>query len=240
MIKEFTFLKDFSNIDFIKEMMKINDSMYSILEAIDNGEITEENKEFTINDLNLYIISLLNGQRGSLGRTISGSWGLVPNDEGMDSDARVEFIYKPTYIAIATLTRFIVEYPNNKLYDEKYKKILFDGMMFCTYRNLHGHGFDRDLGAIEALTILSLGKVPMFLIKNKNFCPKLKKVIESVANEMSIRLENNSAIGAWGVDYSESFRAALETLYLLNNIDFMRSFKEVKNDDFISKKELSW
>jgi hypothetical protein len=176
MIKEYRYLKDFSNKDFIQEMMKINDSMYEILEAIDDGHFQNDIGE--IKKLNIYIKSLVEGQRSSLGRTVEGSWGLVPNDEGIDSDGRVEFIFKPTYIATATLSRFLLEFPLYAFSIKNYKDALYKGMIFCTYRGLYGHGYDQEDGAIETLKILSMGKVPYLLKQHPDFCPELKKVID--------------------------------------------------------------
>ena len=239
MINEFRYLKDISNKNFIREMSDINDSMFEILMAIDRGFYINKHKK--INELKIYIESLVKGQRQSLGRTKAGSWGLVPDDEGMDADARVEFIFKPTYIATATLSRFLLEFPLYASRINHYENVLYKGMIFCTHRSLQGHGYEGDEGAIEALKILSFGKVPLFLMHHPDFCPKLKLTIDKVANDMAKRLENNTAIGSWGKDYSEGFRSALETLFLLNNKDFMGSFNRLKNDgNSIGKGELPW
>jgi len=55
--------------------------------------------------------SLVEGQCGSVGRTKPGSWAVAENDPGMDADARVEFIFLPTYLAVATLTRVKLDFP---------------------------------------------------------------------------------------------------------------------------------
>jgi len=44
-----------------------------------------------------FLESLVTGQRESLGRTKPGSWSIAPDDTGMDSDARVEYILMPAY-----------------------------------------------------------------------------------------------------------------------------------------------
>jgi hypothetical protein len=240
MLKEYKFLQDFSNKNFIQEMMEINDSMQEILEALDGG-LFQKDDDFKLSELNQYIISLIEGQRLSLGRTKEGSWALVPNDDGMDSDARVEFIFKPTYIATATLSRYLLEYPEFAISIQNFNQVLHKGMIFCTYRKLQGHGFEGDAGAIEALKILSLGKIPLLLNSQPNFCPELLKIIEKVANDMAKRLQNGTAKGSWGEDYSEGFRDALETLFLLNNKDFMEKYNNAKIDNSsIGREELPW
>jgi len=234
MIKEFRYLKVPLGENFIQEMQDINDSMLGVLTAMDNGEFNKKNSTVILIDLINYVQSLVIGQRGPLGRTKTGSWCLAPDDKGMDSDARVEFIFTPTYIATATLTRFFLEYPSfAKDIDDSiklktsatkkiaeyntYESVLSKGMTFCTYRGLHGHGYDGGVGAIEALNILSLGKVPFFLLKNPDFCPKLKFIIDNAANSFELLIENGSAAEVLGKDYSEKFRSAIETIHLLNN-----------------------
>jgi hypothetical protein len=238
MIKEFKYLENFPE-NFIQKMMELNDAMLEILYSLDEGYY--QNDLSRINELNIYIKSLVKGQRASLGRTIEGSWGLVPNDAGMDSDARVEFIFKPTYIATATLSRYLLEFPLYALSIAGYKKALYTGMIFCTHRNLQGHGYEGDDGAIEAIKILAIGKIPYLLNQYPEFCLKLKNIIDNVANGMAEKLEKNTAKGSWGEDYTEGFRSALETLLILNNKDFMESYRRLKNDgNSISKGELPW
>jgi hypothetical protein len=64
----------------------------------------DENQSFQNLGLRFYLKSIVDGQRGKLiGGTQPGSWCLGPDDL-MDSDARVDFIFKPTYLAVATLS----------------------------------------------------------------------------------------------------------------------------------------
>ena len=235
MIKRF---QHFDHVD-IPTMQGLINAMMEVLELLDEGEIP--NSDYDIHDLENYLESLVKGQRGSLGRTKSGSWGVVPNDAGMDSDARVDFIFRPTYIAVATLGRALCEVPLLAIAIPGYAEALRSGMQFCSYRNLRGSGYEADEGAIDALRTLSLGKVPWLLHRNPEASPELKEAIEQVAEDMAHRLEHRSAVGVWGEDFSEGFRSAIETLRLKNDPEFMKALGEAKrNPDAAPRSDLPW
>jgi len=236
MIREFTY----NRIANIAEMAARCTEMLEVLELLDEGSIGD-GKAYSSEDLESYVRSLVTGQRESLGKTIPGSWSVAPNDDGMDSDARVDFIFVPTYIAIATLSRVVCEFPLLALAIPNYLEVLRKGMVFSSLRKLAGHGFEADLGAIEALRILSMGRVPWLLHRHSTFCPELRSVIDEVANGMAQRLVQGTAVGAWGEDYSEGFRAAVETLRLTNDLDFMESVRAARADSTtISDDDLPW
>lgn len=236
MITRFKYL---DHVD-IEAMFDLIDGMMEVLVSLDEGLIPIE-QDYTLNHLHSYLQSLVDGQRDSLGRTKAGSWGVAPDDDGMDSDARVDFIFRPTYIATATLSRALCEYPLVALAIKGYKEALMSGMLFCSYRRLQGHGYEADKGAIDALRILSIGKVPWLLHRHPDACPELKAAINDVANDMAKRLLSGTAVGMWGEDYSEGFRSAVETLRLKNDPDFMASLEEARrNPETVSKDELPW
>lgn len=229
----------FSKVD-IEAMADFIESMAAVLESLDEGLIPNDS-DYTREHLRRYLLSLVEGQRESLGGPTIGSWAVVPNDNDMDSDARVHFIFRPTYIATATLSRALCEYPLVPLSIPGYMKALQAGMLFCSHRGLQGHGYDADAGAIDALRVLSLGKVPWLLNRHPDVCPELKSAIDNVANDMAQRLVAGTAIGAWGEDYSEGFRSAVETLRLKNDPDFMTSLEVAKRDpSTLSKDDLPW
>jgi len=200
-----------------------------------------ENNLLHSNSFNFYLNSLVDGQRDKLtGGTKSGSWCVAPDDL-MDSDARIDFIFKPTYLAVATLSLAKINYPSvtNSInnYDEKLK----NGLKFCTYRNLQGHGYDSIIQMIDAYKILSMGKVPLLLYRSPELSIELKRVLDNVANTIALKLANNDAIGAWGEDYSEGFSGAIETMILLNDEYCQNVFKNTLNDDYsIKKDQLKW
>ena len=195
-------------------------SMKELLDALDGGTIPNDT-DYSLDDLAGYLTSLVEGRRGSVGRTMPGSWAVVPDDDGMPSDARVELIFTPTYIATATLTRCLCDLPLTALAIPGYREALRTGMLFCASRNLQGHGYDATDGVIDALGILSRGKVPWLLHRHPDFCPELKAAIDEAVTYMARSLAEGTATGAWGEDYTDGFTAVLETLRVTNDLDFM-------------------
>jgi hypothetical protein len=223
-----------------RAMSELIESMMDVLESLDEGLIPNDS-DYTLEHLQSYLTSLVRGQRKRLGRTRSGSWAVVPDDAGMDADARVDFIFRPTYIATATLSRALCEFPLLALSILNYRRALQTGMRFCSHRSLQGHGYEADSGAIDALRILSLGKIPWLLHRHPDACPELKAAIDDVANGMAQRLLDGNAVGMWGEDYSEGFRSAVETLRLKNDQDFMASVELARRDSTtLSKDDLPW
>jgi hypothetical protein len=195
-------------------------SMKELLDALDGGAIPNDT-DYSLEDLAGYLTSLVEGQRGSVGRTMPGSWAVVPDDDGMPSDVRVEFIFTPTYIATATLTRGLCDHPLIALAIPGYREALQTGMLFCAARNLQGHGYDATDGVIDALGILSLGKVPWLLERDPAFCPELKAAIDEAARYMARCLTDGTATGSWSEDYTDGFTSVLETLRVTNDLDYI-------------------
>lgn len=236
MLKLFTPL---TQID-TSEMLTHVESMEEVVEALDEGLIPNAS-DYTIDDLARYVRSLVESQRRKPTFVKPGCWCVVTGDEAMPSDARVDFVFRPTYAAVATLSRTLLDHPVIALRTRRYLPALKQGMRFATYRGLGGHGFEADEGAIDALRILSLGKVPLLLDRHPELCPRLYEVIRDVAESMRQRLASGNTRGPWGEDHSEGFRQAIETMRLVNDQAFMRSVAEAKQDPFlIQRKDWKW
>ena len=224
----------------IKALMDFNDELKSILESIDDETLFSE-KKYSKDEFSSLLKSFVENQRGSLGRTKAGSWSIVPNDDRMPTDARVEFIFLPTYLVTAILSRVMIEYPEIASSIPNYSVALQRGMRFCSYRKLYGHGYEADEGAAEALTILSMGKVPLLLERDNNLCPELLKAIQDVTEELQHRLKKNNAIGQWGEDLQENFSSALETFYVKNDKETYEAIMSTDKDSaFVKEDELKW
>jgi hypothetical protein len=221
----------------IKNMSSFVNIMYEYLYLLSE----DENKNFNNNGLSFYLQSIVAGQRDKLvGGTKAGSWCLAPDDL-MDSDARVDFIFNPTYLAVATLSIAKLNHPSITSEIDNYDDCLRKGLKFCTYRKLKGHGYDSIIGMLDAFKVLSLGKVPTLLHKNPELCIELKNILDDVANAIALELEKTDAHGLWGEDYSEGFSSALETMYLLNDEYFQSVFKSSATDAYtIKKDQLKW
>ncbi|MEZ8202175.1 hypothetical protein [Vibrio splendidus] len=207
---KFKKIKDFN----IREMQFFVAKMEDVLLQLESYEIPNESS-FTERNLCKYCESLVENQRVDLSRTKDDSWAVVDDDLEMPSDARVDFIFTPTYIAVATLSFVYLNYPDiaNKIdgYDNSLKK----GMNFCTYRGLHGHGIEYIDGMIEALVILSIGQVPSLLDRKPEFFPELKQTFSRVENELDSILNLDKEY--WNSSFSKRIQSAIETYYVMRD-----------------------
>ena len=188
----------------VKKMENTVNEMRELLEKLSSGEIPNEN-DYTQSDLKNFCISLINGQRNDISGLKSGSWCLAPSIEGMPGDARVYYVFFPTYIAIAILTRVLLDYPEIPKQIPNYEEVLRRGFKFATYRRLRGHGIGAGLEMIEAIEILSLGKVIRYLSSNPDFCPELLQIVRNIRKELADALEKDVTTGPWGEDYIKAF-----------------------------------
>lgn len=207
---KFKKIKDFN----IKEMQFFVAKMEDVLLQLESFEIPNDSG-FTKRSLSKYCESLVENQRIGLTRTKDNSWAVVDDDLEMPSDARVDFIFIPTYIAVATLSFVYLNYPDiaNKIdgYDNSLKK----GMMFCTHRGLRGHGFEYIDGIIEALVILSIGQVPSLLERKPELCPELKQTFSHVEKELDSILNLDKEY--WNSSFSTRIQSAIETYYVMRD-----------------------
>lgn len=236
MLKRFKPLK---KVD-LQALYKFNQDLNDVLDELDGGNIFSK-ETYSRHMFKRFLESLITGQRESLGRTKPGSWSIVPNDNDMDSDARVDFIFTPTYLVTAILGRTLCEYPLLALSIPGYEQSLKQGMLFCSYRTLDGHGYDMERGKAKALSILALGKIPWLLERHKDFCPKLYKAICLVTRQMKESLDTGTAKDAWGGDLQEEFNDALVTLSIKNDRELYETIKTTnENSELYDEEDLEW
>lgn len=102
---------------------------------------------------------LVKNQRNDTGPSFkAGSWALS-QDTRMPADARVDFAYMPTYVAVAWLSLVKVEHPRAIRGISDFRPALRAGLDFASGRNLRGSGFDAEKELLHAIRILALGKV---------------------------------------------------------------------------------
>lgn len=236
MLKTFM-ICDTHNID---TMFHLVDEMKEILAGLDAGDIPNQTG-YTRQDLLHYCKSLVKGQRGNIGRTKPGSWSVAKNDGDMPSDARIDFIFTPTYVAVATLSRTLQDHPTIAIQIPGFFNSLKRGMLFCTYRELQGHSYEAIDGMLDAIMILSIGKVPSLLDAEPKLSKKLRDLFKKIEASLSERLLTGETLGPWGEDYSQGYQAALETLYLSRDSDLLGSIQQARSLGVTGcAKELSW
>jgi len=202
MIKEFRITDE---VD-VRKMEETVNAMRDLLEKLVSGEIPNEDT-YTHSDLKDFCTSLINGQRNDdIGLSKSGSWCVAPSAKDFPSDARVYFVFFPTYIAISILTRVFVDYPEIPEQIPNYKEVLRKGFKFATYRRLRGHGIGAELEMIETMEILSSGNVTKYLASNPDFCPEMLQILKDIKEDLATALQKGVTVGPWGEDYIKALK----------------------------------
>ncbi|MFC1876246.1 hypothetical protein ACFL2E_03095 [Thermodesulfobacteriota bacterium] len=190
-------IKEFSVSNTV-DTFKISRLVSGFLETLEFIHMNKiPNSDFLISDLQNLCRSLIVGQRNDLEGIEQGSWCVAPKGE-MPGDARVDFIFQPSYVAVSILTRFLLDYPELAKEIPNYKDALHKGLHFLTLRKLQGHGYDSTNQMIEAIRILSLGKVPEYLVSNPMACPDLLQIVLQIKKDISERMHKGNTSGVWG------------------------------------------
>ena len=149
------------------------------------------------------VASLLNEQDEN------GFWGIIPSPR-VDGDIRVDYWYKPTYIATAYLMKYWLIakrlYEPTDHIEERFKK----GLQASTGRGFNGHGHDDIKGRLESVAIFKKAQVADFLKVYPTLCQNFTTVFNSVLESFRNALDNNLTKGDWGEDYKNEMIEALQ------------------------------
>jgi hypothetical protein len=185
-----TATKTFQSLDIressTREMSRVLQDMIEVLEGLEACRIPDR-EEYTCDDLRAYLVSLVESQRGELAlghgsQILAGSWSINSHCEDMPSDARVEFIFFPTYVAVATISRCLLEFPLLAASVPGLAPALQRGLEFACHRELAGHGREAAEDKQKALNLFYLGWVPLLLWQNPDFCPRMNRILEGTEN----------------------------------------------------------
>jgi len=135
-------------------------------------------------------------------------WGL-DDPAKMPGDARVDFFYTPTYLAVSILAHIKMKYPLVAIQIQGYHEILRKGLYASTGRNFLGHGHDDLKGFIDCLNIFASAEVFSFVEKYPDFCPKFTNQIEEAKKYLEHYLATGRKKGDWGEDYSKEASALI-------------------------------
>ena len=176
----------------IDEMFAMIKEMKSVLEGLAEG-ILPNDSTYTVEELTHYLTSLVANQRGCLGRSKPGSFSVALDDDFMDSDARVDFIFRPTYIATATLSRVFMDNPELCATIPNYTRALRTGLQYCSLRYLAPAGIDDAITEFDTVShIFEMGRVIELLARDPELCPSLLAVVRTIRSTLSKRLESGN------------------------------------------------
>ena len=105
-----------------------------------------------------------------------GSFNLLDSFK-VESDARVDFCYMPTYLCTAIIMK---SFMTNSALLSGHEDALQKALRKCCGRKLAGHGYEASSGRIEAIKVFMKAGLREFLLYHNDLCPEFTEMIESV------------------------------------------------------------
>jgi len=132
----------------------------------------------------------------------------------MPSDCRVEYVYKPTYIAASIIMQAIMRYEKVREISgvEKSLSMLMNG---CIGRNFQGHGYDGTEGFLDTMEIFARANVAVFIRDYPHVNPKFNKAFSKAVTFLDTEICTGKVTNPWsGESYSERGELISEKIYL--------------------------
>ena len=126
----------------------------------------------------------------------------------MPSDARIDFLYWPTYcITMAMMVGYMMNL-NKEIdgFDDCFKL----GLEACTKRSFRGYTYEAEKDKIKVLNMFIQSGLFEFLRENKELCPRFNVCIKRIFKEMQERVNQGDTICDLGRDYEEEFKNILK------------------------------
>ena len=124
------------------------------------------------------------------------------------SDARVDFIYVPTYICTAILMKaYLTDYGS---FTMKAQSALKKGLKLSCAKGLRGHGFEAFKGQIEALNIFMKAGVKEFTDLHPGLSPEFTEMIEKIVSIYKDKILASDFTGPWGESYEDDIKTVAE------------------------------
>lgn len=174
-----------------------------------NEKLAQDLRELTTNaipeeELNAYLKDMIHALKPINNEQCNGMLFLMYDEpSSMPADARVEFVYKPTYIA-ATIMMTAMNRYDSIAKNDVFRKTVSAVLEATLGRSFWGSGYDEYTGFMEALNIFAAGDTLEFIEKypevNERFVSEFKKALGFLENKICTGVIKD----AWsGDDYTE-------------------------------------
>lgn len=128
----------------------------------------------------------------------------------MPADARVDYVYKPTYIGATIMMTAMNRFPalcKDKLFYESLRKVL----SATTGRNFMGAGWDSYAGLIDTLQIFAQGDTFAFIEKHREINERFANLLDTSIQILETEICTGNLKDVWpGTDYRDRGKEVLE------------------------------
>ena len=201
MENKFYRIMDMNHPRFIESLMEVQEKLYADLKEIESGQVSYEAH------LN-YVKKTIMDQQPLLSEPEYSGWPIGDSSQ-MPTDARVDFLYIPTYILVTIMVDFLLKWPEEAQAQEGFMDTLEKGLLTSTLRKFGGHGYEYWEGLLDAFDIFLTTNMEKFLDNYEELCPRFTQSYEEALGHIEYYLEQNNLKNAWGCDYSERGRIVL-------------------------------
>lgn len=163
-------------------------------------------------DVYYYVLSLCRNAKPLNENSEMCFWGLA-DPETMPSDARVDFFYRPTYMAAAFIMKAIVLFPELLSGDMAWefedecqtavREVFPKTLLGCTGRAFMGSGYGDIDGLLDTMAIFSQAGTDEFVKKHPDFCPVFTQQYNDAMQFIRSKVNEGEWRGTWGEDYHE-------------------------------------
>ena len=126
-------------------------------------------------------------------------WGYFEPD-GMPHDARVEYIYTPTYIAVSILANVLMRLPSRAMKIDCFEEILKKGLKAAAGRNFEGAGYEAVSGLLDTLEIFADGRMFDFIDDYPDIDPSFTRLLLDSEAFIAGKVREGKLSGGWGED----------------------------------------
>lgn len=136
----------------------------------------------------------------------------LSSDCHMQAEARVDFIFRPTYVCCQILMRALL---SEKLdYEERrrVKNALSRGLAFSCHRELLGHGYEDIKQQCEDVIDFGCAGVMELADRYRSLCPKFFALINKIGDEYAKRIAEGNVTCFFGESLAREMMTAAESL----------------------------
>ena len=181
-----------------REFDRIVEAMRSDLSAFRKGQVSVEDQE-------VYIRELILAQKILEKDPRMGFWGFSEPHE-MPGDSRVEYFYKPTYIATGIMMVSLLQNPELRKMDG-FDETMTRALMGSKGRNFLGNGHDSKKGLLEALDIFLDAGADIFIDIYPDYAKEFNLQLLLALAHVKLCVEKENFLGDWGESYEKEYRA---------------------------------
>ena len=158
-----------------------------------------------------------------------GSFKLVDSFR-IESDARVDFCYMPTYLCTAILMKALMNGESGML--ASIKEALSTALKACCGRGFNGHGYDSFSGKVEALKIFMEAGLREFLLMYPDLCRDFTDMIVEISAEFEDREAREDYLAGWGTDFTAEINTINKYLSTYTVFVYGTLLQGERNHDF--------